>query len=239
MGDEANGVGAKLEKCSQSLLKKSAWSGAMVALGKSFKPSFMKGVNGCPDEAHLEPWLHCFRESQLRVRPEHPPLPLFGALITALSDHVWVQLVPVEEVAKAGISIQDLGSFAETDSGKKLMSGDGADGPLFVRLHSEETLWVPFGWQALTLECDVAAAIAPKPVGSAAKKRAAAEPERLGAVLVSPVCSVQLAETMSQGTRAAMVKVNADWMQKQQGLKVWASRSKSFDEFCKLLVGGD
>ena len=88
----------------------------MLPLGAPFKVGIIDDAKNCPADAYLEPWMRVFKETELRIRPEHQQLPLFGSLVTALTDNVWVELMSVEELSRSGISAKDLASCAETEA---------------------------------------------------------------------------------------------------------------------------
>ena len=92
-------------------------------------------------------------------------------------------------------------------------------------------MWILFGWQAVIMSLDVESATSPKPQGTKARKALAAEPARLGGCLVTPVCSVSAAASMSHGCMEAMKSMNMEWMSKQGDAKVWKHRRGKFAAF--------
>lgn len=215
----ASSLEARKKKLSKSLADNPKWTGAMVSIPGAITEvtdwEFKKNPV-LSDQPGAEPWLVFLKSNCWRSGPSGVPLPGVGSFYHALSNQIVVQLFPIAGLLAKGISMHDIHNFLQTPSGLTFFNNEAK----LVHMQKGATLWVPYGWMAVSV--------------STGNEHAKEEEEEVGALWCLAVFVVEWAKELSNDVWAAIAECNDTWMSKQD-LKLWKSRAEVMRAFQDLV----
>ena len=92
-------------------------------------------------EGLLNHWWITYRRNMWKEGPAGYPLTGVSNLVTALSDFLWLLVLPVAQLLKSGISVPDYASFLDSQKGVEFFCSHAR----LVLLMAGDVAWVPMG----------------------------------------------------------------------------------------------
>lgn len=217
-------VDAKTTSLFKSLADHERWQGALCKLdlgssslslpGAKVNPMFINEVGACQ-------WLTGFKPHRWRFGPSAWPLPGVGTFVVPLTSHVILNLFEVGPLVGAGISLTDLMSHLDTNTGEKYF----ADHAIVLPVTDTDVVWVPWGWM-----------VAPMAVPEEELKKTQTELDHYGACWTLPLFDAELQKKIPNNAWLAMKTMNDEWLEKTNSSGMWQARAALWKTFTNDLV---
>ena len=196
------------------------WLGALCKLDIHKDVLKMEGarVEQCIYNDHVgaASWLAAFKPFAWRFGPAAFPLPGIGTFVRPLTNGCVLLLFKIDPLVDSGISLDDLMSHLDTNTGEKYFNANA----VVLPLGKDCSVWIPWGWKAV-----------PMAVPAEELKKDQEEKEHYGVLWAMPFFHTNLAHALSPNCLQSVLKMNGDWLAQKKSTPMWQARAELWQQF--------
>ena len=133
---------SKMESLKDSLKNNPDWPGASAKLGSDgcdLESDKIPQLRSVVSEAGSSPRLFAQKKWAWRFGAQSWATPGLGGFAKAESESIGLKLIEIEQVISQGISLNDLGTFLESDTGQEVLTKS-----MCVPLNKGDIVWIPY-----------------------------------------------------------------------------------------------
>ena len=171
-------------------------------------------------EGLLNPWWFTYRRNMWKEGPAGYPLTGVSNLVTALSDFLWLLVLPVAQLLKSGISVPDYASFLDSPKGVEFFCSHAR----LVLLMAGDVAWVPMGCLCHGFH------FSPPSKDAAANKK-----DTLAHGWCVPVFSKGLFLKVPRTTGESIIDYNLSHA-KAQNRTIWKERAQALEKWSEVMT---
>ena len=217
---------SKIESLKETLKENPAWPGASAGLsgGCDLASSEIPQEKSVVADAGSSPRLFAQNKWAWRCGAQAWANPGLGGFAKAESESIGLKLLEIAQVVGHGISLNDLGTFLESETGADVLNKS-----MCVPVKKGEIVWIPYGLFVVPVSAHEI------------RDKDSAEPptpeEEVGTAFVLAMNTFvpEWAKKLDYNSWRAIVALNRAWFDKNKAKNLWADRATVFEAFVKAV----
>ena len=217
---------SKIESLKETLKENPAWPGASAGLSGGCDLASIK----IPQEKSVvadkgsSPRLFAQNKWAWRCGAQAWANPGLGVFAKAESESIGLKLLEIAQVVGQGISLNDLGTFLESETGVEVLNKS-----MCVPVQKGEIIWVPYGFFVVPVSAHLI------PDKDSEQPKTAAEEVETAYMLAINTFVPEWAKKLDANSWRAIVAYNKAWFDKNKGKALWVERATVFEKFVKAV----
>ena len=217
----------KMVSLKDTLKENPNWPGASAKLGDDgcdLDSSEIPQLKSVVGEAASSPRLFAQKKWAWRCGAQAWANPGLGGFAKAESESIGLKLLEIAQVVGHGISLNDLGTFLESETGADVLNKS-----MCVPVKKGEIVWIPYGLFVVPVSAHEI------------RDKDSAEPptpeEEVGTAFVLAMNTFvpEWAKKLDYNSWRAIVALNRAWFDKNKAKNLWADRATVFEAFVKAV----
>ena len=218
---------SKMESLKDSLKNNPDWPGASAKLGNDgcdLESGKIPQLRSVVSEAGSSPRLFAQNKWAWRCGAQAWATPGLGGFAKAETESIGLKLIEIEQVISQGISLNDLGTFLESETGQEVLTKS-----MCVPLGKGDLVWIPYGFFVVPVSAHLI------PDKDSEQPKTAAEEVETAYMLAINTFVPEWAKKLDANSWRAIVAYNKAWFDKNKGKALWVERATVFEKFVKAV----